>query len=94
MHCHGYSFPIQAHIFVCCFLILYFLRVNQGCEDEYDFDDEEDGERFYHNSFDVDNSDDNAPATWRDGIAIETRMWLKHKRGWYTSLWPYLQVQF
>ncbi len=48
---------------MCCFFIHYFLSVTQGCEDGYDLDDEEDDERFYHHSFDVDDRDDNAPAT-------------------------------
>jgi hypothetical protein len=51
------------NIFMCCFFIHYFLSVTQGCEDGYDLDDEEDDERFYHHSFDVDDRDDNAPAT-------------------------------
>jgi hypothetical protein len=63
---------------MCCFLILNFIRVNQGHDDEYDVVEDEEEDRFNPCSMDVDESDNNTAATWRDGIT--SRIWIKYKR--------------
>ncbi len=78
MHCLAYSFAMQRKIVMCCFLSHNFIRVTQGYEDEYDVVEDEEEDRFDPHSVDVDESDDNTPATWRDGFA--SRMWIQYKR--------------
>jgi hypothetical protein len=79
MHTHAYSFPMQAKIVQCAFLIHNFIRVNQGYEDEYDVAAEEEiEERLNPGSVDVDDVDDNTAVSWRDDIA--SSMWLQYRR--------------